>query len=150
MAYMAMALVYVAQDRQTTHTRRVSGGSTDCIWSGGRPGFLFVEFDIPTPRSGGGDDDGKGDYFTYRSRTKLGAENDIIIALYGQVNIYTKWLYWLKDSMIKQNIMLADKSGLRKKGDYKFAEKEVEEWSDEKVADLWSRFVGGEVKEVKG
>lgn len=66
------------------------------------------------------------------------------------MNIYTRWLYWFKDSMIKQNIMLADKSGLRKKSEYQFTEKHVEEWSDEKVANLWSKFVGGEVKEVKG
>lgn len=37
------------------------------------------------------------------------------MTLYGNMNLFTWYRYWFVDSMVKQTIMLADKSGLRKK-----------------------------------
>ena len=36
------------------------------------------------------------------------------MTLYGNMNLFTWYRYWFVDSMVKQTIMLADKSGLRK------------------------------------
>ena len=46
---------------------------------------------------------------------KIGARNDTIIALYGQVSPYTEHRYWWLDSIQWQTIALCDKSGLRRK-----------------------------------
>lgn len=56
-----------------------------------------------------------GEYYDYRSKTRLGSRYDTIIALYGTVNWITLWRYWNTDSILKQSVMLLDKSGLRKK-----------------------------------
>jgi len=40
----------------------------------------------------------------------------MIIELYGAITPYTNYKYWWVDSIVKQTIMLMDKSGLRRKG----------------------------------
>lgn len=34
--------------------------------------------------------------------------------MYGSINPWTEWCYWHRDSILKQTLMLMDKSGLRK------------------------------------
>lgn len=34
--------------------------------------------------------------------------------MYGSVSWYTEWCYWHRDSILKQTLMLLDKTGLRK------------------------------------
>lgn len=69
----------------------------------------------PEQPSDDGTDSKDSDYYDYRSKTRLGSRYDTIIALYGAVNPWTLYCYWFKDSILKQTIMLLDKSGLRKK-----------------------------------
>lgn len=69
----------------------------------------------PEQSSDDGTDSQDSDYYDYRSKTRLGSRYDTVIALYGAVNPWTLYCYWFKDSILKQTIMLLDKSGLRKK-----------------------------------
>ena len=77
---------------------------------------FFSVYGIPTGQQPPDKEDVGSEYVNYSSRTQIGTRSDIIIALYGSVSPYTEWRYWWKDSIAKQTIALADRSGLRKKG----------------------------------
>jgi hypothetical protein len=72
-------------------------------------------YGIPASEQSPDTEDVGDKYRQYSSRTPVGARNDIIIAIYGQVTPYTEYRYWWIDSIVKQTVMLCDKSGLRKK-----------------------------------
>lgn len=72
---------------------------------------------IPTSKQHSTREDGDREYIDYVSKTKLGSRYDTIVALYGSINIWTLYCYWWKDSIVKQTIMLADKTGMRRRED---------------------------------
>jgi len=77
--------------------------------------FFFEKYALPRAEQQDDNEDKNSEFRQYSSRTKIGARQDIIIALYGQVTPYTEYKYGWVDSVIKQTVMLCDKSGLRKK-----------------------------------
>lgn len=84
-------------------------------------------------------DDNESEYIEYKSKTQLGRRYDTIIALYGAVNAWTLYCYWFRDSIIKQTIMLIDKSGLRKKS--RMSSQKYKETNAETLNMMWGDIV---------
>lgn len=106
-----VALAYAAHNKNPSASWENTGG-------GFKPGgvkYIIEEFALPTRQLQDDKDDVGDKYTQYDSRTKIGARNDTIIALYGQVSPYTEYRYWWLDSIQWQTIALCDKSGLRRK-----------------------------------
>lgn len=109
-----ISLVALANASQKIYTKRAWGGAIGWIKLGGVQ-WAVTEYGIPSGQQPNNSKNDKSDYKEYSSRTEIGSRNQIITELYGAITPYTLYLYWWKDSVIKQTIMLLDKSGLRHK-----------------------------------
>ena len=101
--------------------------------------LAFFLLELPSIKQQHEQDDGNGEYVDYCSKTELGKRYDTITALYGSVNLWSLWKYWHGDSIIKQTIMLADKSGLRKRKDMVRTGGVKPKSSDEEINNLWAK-----------
>jgi len=76
---------------------------------------FFRIYGIPTGQLPDDSEDVGSKYYNYSSRVWTTVKNQCILELYGAINWYTTYRYMWVDTIIKQTIMLADKSGLRRK-----------------------------------